>query len=386
MKIAQVTLYYKPFMLGGVEWYVYNISRELVKKGHEVEVVTASSCGGEKAPSEEVIEGVRVRRVGLKLDWSYRMKVWDGLSDVLESGGYDIIHGYDYAAPHSLAAVRAARRTHAGSALTVFDVHGMIPRRFFKRIPMKVVEGYYARRTFPDADSIMTRAKELVPALVRMGADERKITVTPSGVRDESLGSYDGAVFRARYGVNGSPVILCLGRLNSLKGPQFLVEAAPAILRQFPEARIVFVGPDQVGYQSTLEARAGELGVRDRLSFTGPIYGLTEKMQAYAACDLFVLPTSYEGTSQAIFEAMAQGKPVVASNVGGIPSQVEPGVDGMLVQYGNVGELERTVSGLLSDRALMARMGASARVKAKDYSYSKLAEQMDRLYAEIGRN
>ena len=92
MKIAQVNSYFYPFMIGGAEWYVYNMSKELVKAGHEVTVFTADHYGGERVPSEEVVEGIRVRRIPLKVDLSYRMKVWDGLSDALEGESFDIIH------------------------------------------------------------------------------------------------------------------------------------------------------------------------------------------------------------------------------------------------------------------------------------------------------
>ena len=99
-------------MIGGVEWYVYNISRELVKLGHEVEVLTAQTYDGQTAPSFDELDGIKVKRIKLSLDWSYRLKMWDGLSGVLQQGGYDVIHAYDYAATHSLVALRAAKKAH----------------------------------------------------------------------------------------------------------------------------------------------------------------------------------------------------------------------------------------------------------------------------------
>ncbi len=381
-----MSLYFHPFMVGGVEWYVYNISRELVKLGHEVEVVTAQSYDGRTAPPTEEVDGIKVKRVKLSLDWSYRMKMWDGLSEVLESGGYDVIHAYDYAATHSLIALRAARRAKVHSALTVFDIHRMIPRKRYKKWAMKIIESYFASRTLPASESIMVRAPELIPPLIKMGAEESRIRVTPSGIRDESLRAYDGNRFRQNHEIGGSPMLLFLGRLNALKGPRVLIEAAPMIVSAFPDCSIVLVGPDQVGYRSSLEQRAAELGVAANVHFTGPIYELEEKMQAYSACDVFVMPTTYEGTSQAIFEAMAQGKPVVASRVGGIPSQIEDGVDGVLVEFGDAEALGKAILRLLGDRSLMASMGASARRKAPSYCYSKLARTMDGLYRETMRN
>jgi len=383
VKIAQVSLYFHPFTVGGVEWYVHNISRELVKRGHEVEVVTAASYNGKSAPTREEVDGITVKRVKLSLDWSYRLKLWDGLAETLEEGRYDIIHTYDYAATHSVVALRVAEQAKIRSALTVFDIHRMIPRTFYKKWPMKPIESYFAGRTLPASDSILVRAPDLIPSLLEMGAENSRMRVTPSGIRDESMNSFDGRAFREKYSIDGAPLLLFLGRLNPLNGPQYLLEAAVPIVKEFPEASFVFVGPDQVGYKAKLIERARALGISSHVHVLGPIYDLKEKMQAYAACDVFVLPTSYEGTSQAIFEAMSQGKPVVASRVGGIPSQITTGVEGVLVGYGDIPSLSGALLTLLRDRALISQMGANARKKASRYRYSILAAELEEIYSQI---
>src|SRR5208337_1471174 len=175
--------------------------------------------------STEVIGGINVHRLPLKIDWTYRTKVWDGLYDALSDGSFDVIHTYDYAQPHSVDAIRAGRRAGKGTVLTVFDVHSMIPRVWYKQLPMKFIDGYMARRTLPEADRVLVRAPNLVQPIVELGADSERVLVTPSGIRDASLGDFDGGLFRDKYNVRGSPMVLYLGRLNPLKGPQDLLEA-----------------------------------------------------------------------------------------------------------------------------------------------------------------
>ncbi|HME19455.1 MAG TPA: glycosyltransferase, partial [Nitrososphaerales archaeon] len=102
MKIAQVNSYYYPFMIGGAEWYVRNISRELSKAGNDVTVFTARSWGKQKAVPDEVFEGVKIRRFPMKLDLTYRLKLWEGLRQALVEGDFDIVHTYDYAQQHSV--------------------------------------------------------------------------------------------------------------------------------------------------------------------------------------------------------------------------------------------------------------------------------------------
>ena len=370
-------------MIGGAEWYIYNISKELIKAGHEVTVFTADSYGGETLPREGDVDGIRVRRLPLKVDLSYRMKVWDGLSEALAGDSFDIIHTYDYAQRHTLDALNAAKKSGTGSALTVFDVHSSIPRGWYKRLPMKYLDGYFARRAFPLATRILVRAPDLVKGLPEIGRWVSKVRITPSGVRPESLQPYDGLAFRRKYSLEGSPMVLFLGRLNPLKGPQFIIEAAPLLTAEFPRISFVFVGPDQSGYASHLKARAHELGVSSRVWFTGMIGDFEEKMQAYSACDLFCLPTSYEGTSQAIFEAMAQGKPIVATRTGGIPYQLEGGASGDLVEYGDVKALAEAMARTLRDSSTAREMGAHARDRATEFQYPILASNLQTIYEEI---
>jgi glycosyltransferase involved in cell wall biosynthesis len=370
-------------MVGGAEWYVYNISTELVKIGHEVHVFTTDSCDGRKAPSAEVMGGINIHRLPLKIDWTYRIKVWDGLSDALSDGAFDIIHTYDYAQPHSLEAIRTGKKSGKGTVLTVFDVHSMIPRAWYKRLPMRFIDGYMARRTLPSAGRVLVRAPNLVRPIIELGADADRILVTPSGIRDASLADFDGDPFREKYKIGGSPIVLYLGRLNPLKGPQDLLEAAPAVLKEHPEASFVFVGPDQSGYARRLDARATSLGIGRHVHLVGPIFDFEEKMQAYAACQVFVLPTAYEGTSQAIFEAMSQRKPVVATRVGGVPYQLSDGQEGYLVEHGDVKELAKKINEILGDPSLAAEMGRRGRERVSSNRYSVLAADLVKIYDQV---
>jgi glycosyltransferase involved in cell wall biosynthesis len=387
LKIAQVNVFFQPFMVGGAEWYVYNISRELTRMGHDVHVFTADRYNGKTADQSETIDGISVHRLHLKIDWSYRMKIWDGLAEALHGGAFDVIHTYDYAQPHSAVALGAAKKAGCRSALTVFDIHSMIPRVWYKQYPMKLMEDYLARRTLPRTDRILVRAPNLIQPLIELGGERDRILVTPSGIRDDSLGDFDGESFLRKYKIDGSPVILYLGRLNPLKGPQYLLDAAPKILSSFPDSQFVFVGPDQSGYGEILRTQASKHGVESHTHFVGPIYDFNEKMQAYASCDVFALPTAYEGTSQAIFEAMAQGKPVVASNVGGIPSQISDGAEGFLVDYGSSEQLTTRIVQILGDKSSATKMGQKGRQRVMDHRYSILASRLAAIYlGEVSGN
>ncbi len=381
-------MYFKPFMVGGAEWYVYNISKRLVKMGHEVHVFTVNRYNGETAPAEEEIEGIKVHRIPLKMDWSYRLKVWNSsFGEMLRGDKFDIIHTYDYPQWHTRAALKIAHETRTRSVLTVFDVHSMIPRSWYKQIPMRLFERFFAKGILNSADRVLVRAPSLVSRLSEIGVDGKKMKVTPSGINDEALGGgFDGSKFRQKYQISHSPLILCLSRLNRLKGPQHLVAAMPAILQKFPNAGVAFVGPDQSGYTEYLRELSKRVGVENQVHFTGPIYEFNEKMNAYESCDVFVLPSSYEGTSQAIFEAMARGKPIVSTQTGGIPFQIENGKDGILVPYDEAridDLLSDAIIRVLEEKTLAKELGSNARKKVETFRYSILCDDLVRIYNEV---
>jgi glycosyltransferase involved in cell wall biosynthesis len=298
------------------------------------------------------------------------------------NGGFDVIHLFDYPQYHTKVGLEVANRLGIPSVVTVFDVHSMVPRPFFKQIPMSLFDTVFAGSVLNAASRVLVRAPQLVKRLEQLGVDSSKMRVTPSGVRREELAEVSKEIFREKY-TTEKHVILYLGRLHPMKGPQYLVRAFPEILRKVPDTTLVLVGPDPQGFRSYLEKTAKELGVSKNMRFVGPIYDTLEKMQAYASCDVFCLPSGYEGTSQSIFQAMAQGKPVVATDSGGIPSQVSHGVEGMLVPYGDPTAISRSIIGLLRDTRLAERMGAAAKQKAKRFCYERLGEQIKGIYDEI---
>lgn len=384
MKIAQVNVYFYPLMVGGAEWYVYNISKELVKRGHEVHVYTVDTYERKKVlPLDEVVDGIYVHRMPLWLDVSYRIKVWRGLRKRLTNGKFDIIHTYDYGQFHSYVSVRAGKKTGSPVALTVFDVHSMIPRSLGKRFLISFFDKYVARFTLKNATKILIRAPNLVDSMTRMGTPPKKIVITPSGVRDIALQPADQSAFAKKYGIVGKPLVLYLGRLNPMKGPQYVVMASPAILRKYPETAFVFVGPEQNSYKDKLIQLGKDLGVLDHMVFTGPIYDFETKMQAFAASDVFVLPSGYEGTSQSIFGAMAQARPIVATNKGGIPFQIRHQEEGLLVEYADGKALASAILRLLDDKKFAISLGLKAKEKVKSFTYSILTKQIEDIYLDM---
>jgi len=174
-----------------------------------------------------------------------------------------------------------------------------------------------------------------------------------------------GAEIRARYGLGGRPVVVCVSRLVPRKGQDALLHAWPHVLRRVPDARLLLVGGGP--YRDALETLAGELGVRDSVRFTGSV-PWPELPAHYDAGDVFAMPCrtrrhglDVEGLGMVYLEASATGLPVVAGDSGGAPDAVLDGETGFVVPGRSVRDVARRLAELLTDPDRARAMGEKGR-------------------------
>ena len=173
----------------------------------------------------------------------------------------------------------------------------------------------------------------------------------------------------------GSTAIGCITRLMPSKGNQFLIEAAPAILAKHPEARIFIVGEGEL--QGELEAQARALNLGDGLVFSG---FRRDVAAALAAFDIVVFPSLWEGTPLTVFEALAMGKPIVATDADGLRDVLTDRKDALIVPKGDAAALAGAVTHLLEDPQLATGFMAEARWTGQRYDIAVFVRKMERLY------
>jgi glycosyltransferase involved in cell wall biosynthesis len=189
------------------------------------------------------------------------------------------------------------------------------------------------------------------------------------------------SLLKKKYNIKGK-MILYVGRIYSYqKGLDYLIRAIPIILSKETEIKFVMIGEDY-GSKASLIKLAKKLKVEKYIIFTGHI-PYNELLKAYAAADVFVLPSIFEPFGIVLLEAMASKKPIVATNVGGIPEIVKNGKNGILVRPKNEEELADAILFLLSHEDQAKMMGINGYNMVKNYSWELIAKKIENVYFKV---
>lgn len=182
-------------------------------------------------------------------------------------------------------------------------------------------------------------------------------------------------------GQRNKNVILFLGRIEKEKGIFDLVDAVAKIVIDYPSVRLLVAGQGDI---TALEARARSAGVADNVSIRGWVSG-KEKERVLNEASILALPSYFEGLPMGVLEAMAHSLPIVASTVGAIPEVVTDGVEGILVNPGDILGLTEALRKLLGDDDLQTRMGQASQTKiATHYKIDIVIQEIEQLYRELG--
>lgn len=244
------------------------------------------------------------------------------------------------------------------------------------------------------ADCTVVNADVIRRRLLSEGWKPDTIAVIRNGVDLSRFAKRPGrSTVRDTLGIPANvPVVGVLARLAASKGIEVFLEAAQALAVRFPDARFVVVGDEAVldgtsvraggSYRQALERRAHELGLGDRVVFTGFRLDVAEVLEQFTVS---VLPSvSAEGLPNVVLESMAAGLPVVATDSGGTLEAVKHGETGFLVPKADAGALAHAVGTLLDDAVLCRRMGEAGRRRIVDeFSLAHMAQEMQALYSRL---
>lgn len=365
LRILMHCVYFPP-EVGGLESHVYHLARELVRRGHEVDVVTSRSLPG--TPSREVMDGVRVHRTWFPArspsGWILHALGSIPLTRALADRA-DIIHAQAFA---SVVPGFAARTVRGAPLVATWHTS-----HFLMRADKGPWPGIF-RWMLGGVDYNLAASREI--ASVGEG-------LAP-GVRVEALtNGVETEIFRPVTPTlppppDGRRRILVPRRLFPKNGVEFAVRALPLVAERV-DAEMVLVGDGPE--RERLEGLARELAVSDRITFLGarPHH---EMPGILSSGELAVFPSLMEATSVAALECMSCALPVAASNVGGLPEIVDDSVGG-LFPPGDPRGLADVVVRLLSDSGLPARGEAGRRRVVAHWSNARLAQRHLEIYRAL---
>ena len=224
---------------------------------------------------------------------------------------------------------------------------------------------------FRAADRVIAISEDLKALALRYGADARRVEVVYNGA---DIGWWQ----RADAEVERDPKrIVFVGRLETVKGPDVLLEAFGRIAGASPEASLLLVGGGSL--EESLRERAASLGLDERIAFCGPQDHQRIKEQLYRA-SVLAFPSRSEGFGLAMLEGMATGLPVAASNVGAIPEVLDGG--GLLVPADDPDALAEALLRLLRDPDERDRLGRTARQRAETFSMTSCTAAYERVLTD----
>ena len=367
MKIALVSPYDYPYP-GGVTEHISHLATEFRARGHEVHIIAPQSAGV-RSQDGEIVHSVgsvvqvpangSVARISLSLRLSRRVK------EILQSEKFDVIHLHEPLLPAvPITVLRHSQTVNIGT----FHAFARSNYAYFYGKP---ILKYFVKKLHGRI-AVSPPARDFV-AEYFPGHYE----IIPNGIDYDRFAQPGPPLEKYR---EGGPNVLFVGRLEPRKGLKYLLGAMTRVWDHFPTARLIVVGSGPLldDYRKLVEANRLQ-----NVEFTGFVSG-DELPLYYRSCDVFCAPsTGQESFGIVLLEAMAAGKPLVASDIPGYRFVVNHGVEGLLVPPKDEQGLALSLVRLLSDGELRAKMGAAGRSRAQQFSWDKIATRVLAFYDRV---
>ena len=380
-----------------------NTSKHLARMGHEVIVLDRSYSTND--PSVESVEGmsiVRLKAPQLRVDRAPRFlrfmlaelnaalfTLWVSRYLARHARSIDAIHVHYSSIGLLLAILNRGLRDRM--FYTCHLSHWALPPERLGALEKLglAVDSYFMRRV-RKVIALSDSARMAFVSRGKVKAD--RVVVVPNGVDAEFFRPGIDTTSAARmYGLEGKTIVLFVGRLARIKGVDHLMGAANIIVNEFGYSNVLFmfVGPhafdavDRSISATDLDAEVQRCHLERNVVTTGSL-PLSDVRELYAAADIFVLPSLGEGDPLVTLEAMASGRPVIATAVGGVLRQVRDGWNGFLIEPGDVRQLADRIKRLIDSPSDRERMGQNARKLAtEEFDWRAVAEKLLMVYQSV---
>ena len=378
MKILMLTWEYPPRIVGGIARVVNDLSKRLIKDGHEVTVVTYKDGD---VPYYENDKGVEVYRVDNYMihpnnfiDWIMQLNfnlIAKATELMNKNGKFDVIHAHDWLVANAAKTLKnsfdipVVSTIHATEAGRNSGIHDETQR---------YINDTEWLLTYESSEVIVNSnyMKSHVQGLFGLPFD--KINVVPNGINLNNFTGIDRDYdFRRQYAMDNEKIILYVGRLVYEKGVQHLISAMPKIIQNYNDVKLIVAGKG--GMLDELKAQVDGMGLSNKVYFTGYL-NAKQVTKMYKCADVSVFPSTYEPFGIVALEAMLAGVPTVVSDIGGLNEIVEHGENGMKSYAGNPNSIADSIIELLYNPQLCDKIVKKAKAKVKnEYNWARIAQE-----------
>jgi glycosyltransferase involved in cell wall biosynthesis len=320
------------------------------------------------------------RAAGMGVDYveiternSFDPAVWSALRDLITRRNIEIVHAHDYKTD---LLAWLLHRWHDVAVLAT--AHGWTGHSWRERRLYYPADKWLLARL----PRVIAVSSDIRNEIVRYGARPEAVSVLLNGIDHLAFRREPQreAEARAAWGFSSADVVLgAVGRLEPQKRFDLLIEAFARVARHVPEARLAIAGDGSKRLE--LQAQIDRAGIGAVCRLTGHV---TDIPLFHHALDLFVQSSDYEGTPNAVLEAMAFETPLVATSAGGTGELVRDGIDGLVIPTGDADALERAIHRSLTDLIGRLDRAASARQRVStELSFRSRTQKLERIYGEI---
>lgn len=389
IRVCLVNALFYPF-LGGVEKHMLELSKHLVKQGVDVHIMTGRLS---ELPKEQNIEGVKVHRIEcteIRIPGLYppplvlSATVQQSLAALDEKYKFDLIHLQNRWFPDFDSALIYAKSANKPFILTLHNA-----RPVGIALHYTVLGGLYdqviGQQVLKSADRIISVSNWAIGDVSKYGISKSKFTHIPNGIEGSDYTVCTDPkkarlkAIRNKLSLQKGPLLLFVGRVIKQKGLEYLIKAMPEILTIIPNAQLIIVGKgDKL---EELKKLTNKLKLNDKVIFPGFVDNLSLR-KLLSSADLFVLPSLWEVLPIAVLEAMASGKPIVCTDVGGNRELVDQ-TNGVVVPKRNSSALAGAIISVLSNEQRMKQMGKASRKRAiEHFNWQTIAMKTKQLYKQ----
>ncbi len=347
---------------GGITSYLLTMTKFLVQRGYDVHIATS----GGNMEKEFLAVGAQLLNVNIHTKSELSPKIYlvlPKLKRYIRENNIDLVHTQT-----RITQVMGAWLKALTGCAHFSTCHG-----FFKvRLSRKVMPCW--------GEAVIAISEAVKDHLINdFKVDPDKVFLIESGIDLEAFTPFDEGEKkerRQRYNLGDEPIVGIVARLSDVKGQDILVEAMRRVVAHVPDAKLLLVGEGKM--ESMLRDQVARFNLADHVRFFAIVNRTQEMLSLF---DIFAMPSRQEGLGLSIMEAQASGLPVVASRVGGIPSLIEDGRTGILVDPENSDDLANAIIKLFQNRAYLKKIGVAGRTFILErHSADKMADKVIRFY------